>query len=79
MLFFGIEMKTPVATAEFSKFVGIFSAALSQDHLPGFEIASLIMWKLTFQFSHSAVSDSLRPHESQYARPPCPSPTPRVH
>ena len=25
------------------------------------------------------VSDSLRPHELQYARPPCPSPTPRVH
>ena len=25
------------------------------------------------------MSDSLRPHESQHARPPCPSPTPRVH
>ena len=31
------------------------------------------------QFSHSVVSDSLRPNESQYARPPCPSPTPGVH
>ena len=31
------------------------------------------------QFSHSVTSDSLRPHESQHARPPCPSPTPRVH
>ena len=31
------------------------------------------------QFSRLAVSDSLRPHESQHARPPCPSPTPRVH
>ena len=31
------------------------------------------------QFSRSVVSDSLRPHESQHARPPCPSPTPRVH
>ena len=31
------------------------------------------------QFSHSVVSDSLRPHESQHARPPCPSPTPRVY
>ena len=30
------------------------------------------------QFS-SVVSDSLRPHESQHARPPCPSPTPGVH
>ena len=31
------------------------------------------------QFSHSIVSDSLRPHEPQHTRPPCPSPTPRVH
>ena len=31
------------------------------------------------QCSHSVVSDSLWPHESQHARPPCPSPTPRVH
>ena len=31
------------------------------------------------QFSHSVVSDSLRPHESQHTRPPCPSPTPWVH
>ena len=31
------------------------------------------------QFSRSVVSDSLRPHESQHTRPPCPSPTPRVH
>ena len=31
------------------------------------------------QISHSVVSDSLRPHESQHARPPCPSPNPRVH
>ena len=33
----------------------------------------------SIQFSHSVVSDSLRPHESQHARPPCPSPTPGVH
>ena len=31
------------------------------------------------QFSHSVVSDSLRPHEPQHTRPPCPSPTPGVH
>ena len=34
---------------------------------------------LSVQFSHSVVSDSLRPRESQHARPPCPSPTPRVY
>ena len=33
----------------------------------------------TDQISRSVVSDSLRPHESQHARPPCPSPTPGVH
>ena len=31
------------------------------------------------QFSHSVVSDSLWPHESQHASPPCPSPSPGVH
>ena len=31
------------------------------------------------QFSCSVVSDSLQPHESQHARPPCPSPTPGVY
>ena len=31
------------------------------------------------QFSRSVGSDSLRPHESQHTRPPCPSPTPGVH
>ena len=31
------------------------------------------------QFSRSVVSDSLQPHESQHARPLCPSPTPGGH
>ena len=35
--------------------------------------------KLSVQFSSSVMSDSLRPHESQHARPPCPAPTSRVH
>ena len=38
----------------------------------------LNMYISSFQFSHSVVSNSLRPHEPQHARPPCPSPTPRV-
>ena len=36
------------------------------------------IWFSSVQFSRSVVSDSLRPHEPQHARPPCPSPTPRV-
>ena len=34
---------------------------------------------VSVQFSRSVVSDSLRPHEPQLTRPPCPSPAPRVH
>ena len=37
-----------------------------------------ILYLFSVQFSCS-VSDSLRPHESQHAKPPFPSPTPRVH
>ena len=33
----------------------------------------------SIHFSHSVVSDYSRPHESQHARPPCPSPTPGVY
>ena len=48
---------------------------------PGPPTAGLTWSPTTFssvQFSHSVVSDSLRPHKSQHARPPCPSQTPRV-
>ena len=39
-----------------------------------------VRWYLSsVQFSHSVVSNSLRPHESQHTRPPCPSPAPGVH
>ena len=34
---------------------------------------------ISVQFSRSVMSNSLWPHELQHARPPCPSPTPRVH
>ena len=37
------------------------------------------MLLLSVQFSCSVMSDSLRPRELQHSRPPCPSPTPRVH
>ena len=44
--------------------------------------SSLCFWICclsSVQFSHSVVSDSLRPYESQHARSPCPSPTPAVY
>ena len=46
---------------------------MKRNTMPVFDIFSSV------QFSRSVVSDSLRPHESQQARPPCPSPTPGVH
>ena len=45
---------------------------MSMEQKKGFQFSSV-------QFSRSVMSDSLRPHESQHARPPCPSPTPGVH
>ena len=40
---------------------------------------NISIFRHSVQFSHSVVSDSLQPHELQHARPPCQSPTPRVH
>ena len=46
-------------------------------------IANLLTWSelsvSSVQFTRSVMSNSLRPHESQHARSPCPPPTPGVH
>ena len=47
-------------------------------HIKSFYNAVCYLQFSSVQFSRSVVSDSLRPHESQHARPPCPSPTPGV-
>ena len=44
-----------------------------------FKNMKFVVVSSSVQFSRSVVSDSLRHHESQHARPPCPSPTPGVH
>ena len=50
---------------------------------PGCIFLSAYFWFIqptsSVQFSCSVMSDSLQPHELQHAKPPCPSPTPRVH
>ena len=46
--------------------------AHGETSLEGYSLSSV-------QYSHSVVSDSLPPHESQHARPPCPLPSPRVY
>ena len=55
--------------------------ALQADSLPSEPPLILNQTPLfsSIQFSRSVMSDSLRPHESQHARSPCPSPTPGVH
>ena len=46
---------------------------------PGPRMLHILHWSSSVQFSHSVVSNSVRPHEPQNTRPPCPSPTLRVH
>ena len=62
-----MAFSSPVATAEFSKFAGILSAACSQHHLLGFEIAQrnspplalfVVMLPKAHLTSHSRMSGS---------------------
>ena len=57
--------------------ISLQSKGLSRDPLVSILCLSGIFNSV--QFSRSVMSDSLQPHESQHARPPCPSPTPGVH
>ena len=53
---------------------------ISRDFLEGYTNSMLASVHFcSVQFSRSVVSDSLRPHESQHTRPPCPPLPPRVH
>ena len=61
------------------------SSKISADGDCSHEIKTLAPWQESYDqpssvhFSHSVVSNSLRPHELQHSRPPCPSPTTRVY
>ena len=50
-----------------------------QNNFLGFMLSISCPEVSVLQFSRSVMFDSLRPHESQHARPPCPSPTPGVY
>ena len=57
---------------------------VKEDEQGRLQVCLISLWLFLYQFSsvhfsRSVVSNSLRPHESQHARPPCPSPTPGVH
>ena len=60
---FFVDVLSPVKEVPLYSYFGVF----------------LVMNRCSVQFSRSVVYDSLQPHESKHARPPCPSPTPGVH
>ena len=60
-----------IYNARYTRFWVFILSVLYLDH---FKLQSS-----SVQFSSSVISDSLRPHEPQHARPPCPSPTPGAH
>ena len=76
----------------FQEYIDIYSCVLVWLRLHSRFIHLVVMFLGTFwaflicschswvsQFSHLVVADSLRPHELQHARPPCPSPAPGVY
>ena len=59
-------------------FIGAYYIHYSNSFDPSKKLREYILFS-SVQFSRSVMSDSLRPHEPQHARPPCPSPTPGVY
>ena len=59
-------------------FIFLWFSTMHLDLTPLF-YSNYCVYTPSVQFSRSVVSDSLRPHEPQHNRPPCPSPTPGVH
>ena len=84
--FFSMCSPQKSASAHLEKFVRVrFLVSLQIHWIRNFggyrpEICVLTIWIILNQFSSVTKScPTLRPHESQHARPPCPSPTPGVH
>ena len=70
-----------VARLVFLETANLFSRKSAPCYIPSSQFFHILtsIWYQFSQFSCSVVSDSLRTHESQHARPPCLSPTPRVY
>ena len=72
--FFGLPLPAQLLHSHWLFYWEINMMALS-----AFLSSSMISSPQFTSVTHSVVSDSLWPNELQHARPPCPSPTPRVH
>ena len=77
------ECKSWIQTNKYRRHVCMVVAE-EQEQISSIKQALTSLWLCSVQFSSvqfsgSVVSDSLQPHESQHARPPCLSPTPGVH
>ena len=72
------HLKYPVSSLRVKDRFHISSCSLLSDDLNNNIKSQYSVQFSSVHFSRSVVSDSLRPHEPQHARPPCPSPTPRV-
>ena len=70
------RIERDVCTPMFNTVLFIIARTWKQPRCPS---ADEWIRKLWFQFSRSVLFESLRHHESQHTRPPCPSPTPGVH
>ena len=70
----------PISQQNFPSILCLYPIiSVSLDNSNNSLFPSLRWWNSSVQFSLSVMSDSLRSHELQQARPPCPSPIPRVH
>ena len=70
-----IAINSMLASSSTSEFVIEYESKLIKLRKSSRDIKTI----QSVQFSQSVMSNSLRPHEPQHARPPCPSPTPGVH
>ena len=77
----GPAVKVPQASSPTEKRT-LFHKSCKPLRIGSLPLTQALVLKCAFssvQFSRSVVSDSLRPHDSQHARLPCPSPTPGIH
>ena len=73
-----IAVNTELGASLFLSSLVFFSLLLTSNQVDlSWRMPRFSLWLL--QFSHSVMSDFLQPHELQHARPPCPSPTPRIY